>query len=115
MRIHFPRKHACELEPFHIACQRPRIRFDPVGGARVGFRRGHLQELAGVAQAARQAIQTVDDLFEFGALPAEFLGALRVIPDSGLLEFAVYFLQPLVLIIVIKDTSSKSLCAPRDL
>jgi hypothetical protein len=54
-------------------------------------------------------------LFEFGALPAEFLGALRVIPDSGLLEFAVYFLQPLVLIVVIKDTSSKSLCAPRDL
>jgi hypothetical protein len=115
MRIHFAGEHARELEPFHVACQRPRIRFDLVGGACIGFRRGHLQKLAGIAQAARQAIQTLDHLFEFGALPAEFLGALRVIPDSGLLEFAVYFLQPLVLIIVIKDTSSKSLCAPRDL
>jgi len=54
-------------------------------------------------------------LFEFSALPAEFLGALRVVPDSGLFEFAVYFLQALVLIVVIKDTSSKSRCAPRDL
>jgi hypothetical protein len=60
-------------------------------------------------------IQTADDLLELRALAAEFLRAIRLIPDAGLLEFAGYFLQALVLVIVIKDTSSKSRCAPRDL
>jgi hypothetical protein len=46
---------------------------------------------------------------------AQFLGAFRIIPDTGLFELALYFLQPLVLVVVIKDTSSKSRCAPRDL
>jgi hypothetical protein len=32
-----------------------------------------------------------------------------------LLELALYFLQTLVFVVVIKDTSSKSRCAPRDL
>jgi hypothetical protein len=54
-------------------------------------------------------------LLQLGALLPEFLGALRVIPNAGLLELALYFLQPLVLVVVIKDTSSKSRRAPRDL
>jgi hypothetical protein len=49
------------------------------------------------------------------AFLAQFLGAFRIIPDAGLFELALYFLQPLVLVVVIKDTSSKSRCAPRDL
>ncbi len=83
--------------------------------ASVAFLGGQLQKLAGIAQAARQPVQAGDDLFEFGALPAEILRALGVVPDTGLLEFAGYFLQALVLVVVIKDTSSKSRCAPRDL
>ena len=91
------------------------VGFDLPGGAHVGLLRGHLQQLVRFAQPASQAIQGADDLFEFGALPAEFLRAFRVVPDSRLLEFARYFLQPLVLVVVIKDTSSKSRCALRDL
>jgi hypothetical protein len=60
-------------------------------------------------------IQAVDGFLELGALPAEFLGPLRVVPDSRLFELAGYFLQPLVLVVVIKDTSSRNRCAPRDL
>jgi hypothetical protein len=60
-------------------------------------------------------IQTDDDLLEFGALLAEFLRALRVIPDARLLEFAGYFLQTLIFIVVIKDTSSRNRRVPRDL
>jgi hypothetical protein len=37
-------------------------------------------------------IQADDDLLEFGALLAQFLRALRVVPDTRLLEFAGYFL-----------------------
>jgi len=43
------------------------------------------------------------------------LRALGVVPDAGLLELASYFLKALVLVIVIKDTSSRSRCVPRDL
>jgi hypothetical protein len=37
-------------------------------------------------------IQTDDDLLEFGAFLAEFLRALRVVPNARLLELARYFL-----------------------
>jgi hypothetical protein len=60
-------------------------------------------------------IQAVDGFLELGTLPAEFLRAFRVVPNSRLFELANYFLQPLVLVVVIKDTSSRNRCAPRDL
>jgi hypothetical protein len=60
-------------------------------------------------------IQARDDLLELRALPAEILRAIRVAPNAWLFELAGYFLQPLVLVLVIKDTSSKSRSAPRDL
>jgi hypothetical protein len=60
-------------------------------------------------------IQGADHLFQLSAFLAQFLSAFRIIPDTGLFELALYFLQPLVLVVVIKDTSSKSRCAPRDL
>jgi hypothetical protein len=37
-------------------------------------------------------IQPDDDLLEFGALLAQVLRALRVVPDARLLEFPRYFL-----------------------
>jgi hypothetical protein len=60
-------------------------------------------------------MQAADHLLELGAFLAELLGTIRVVPDAGLFELANYFLQPLVLVVVIKDTSSKSRYAPRDL
>jgi hypothetical protein len=60
-------------------------------------------------------VQVGDHGLELGPLLAEFLGALRVVPDAGLLEFAGYFLEALVLVVVIKDTSSRNRCVPRDL
>jgi len=74
-----------------------------------------LQQLRAIAQAAGELIQRADDLFEFGPLFAQFLCPLGIIPDLRLLELAGYFLKTLVLIVVIKDTSSRNRCAPRDL
>jgi hypothetical protein len=54
-------------------------------------------------------------MFQLGAFLAELLGSIRVVPDAGLFELAGYFLEALVLVVVIKDTSSRSRCAPRDL
>jgi hypothetical protein len=57
----------------------------------------------------------VDDFLELGALLAELLGSIRIVPNTGLLELAGDFLQALMLVVVIKDTSSRNACAPRDL
>jgi hypothetical protein len=60
-------------------------------------------------------IQAADKKLEFGALLAQFLSAIRLIPDSRLFEFARYFLKAFVLVVVIKDTSSRNRRVPRDL
>ena len=73
------------------------------------------KEFGRIAQAALEAIQAADDLLELGALLAQLLRSIGGIPDSGLLELALYFLQPLMLVVVIKDTSSKRRCARRGL
>jgi hypothetical protein len=52
-------------------------------------------------------------MLEFGALLAEFLRALGLVPDAGLFQLARYFLEAFVLVLVIKDTPSRIPYAPR--
>jgi hypothetical protein len=54
-------------------------------------------------------------LFELRTFPPEVLGPVGVIPNSRLLELAGYFLKAFALVVVIKDTSSRIGCVPRDL
>jgi hypothetical protein len=54
-------------------------------------------------------LQAADDGVERLLLAPQFLGALLVVPDRGILELAGYFLEALVLGIEVKDTSA----APR--
>jgi hypothetical protein len=86
-----------------------------IGRLHVIFCGDEFQQFSGIGQAALQAIETADGGFEFGALFAQFLGTLRVAPNPRLLEFAGYFLETFVLVVVIKDTSSRNRYAPRDL
>jgi len=57
----------------------------------------------------------VNDFLELRALLAELLRPLRILPNVRLLELPDDFLQALVFSVVIKDTSSRTACAPRDL
>ena len=115
VRVHLAGKHALEFQLFDLGGQTIDVRLDffDCRGIRLG--NGQFQEFRGVAQCALQTVEAADDLLEFGPLLSQFLGAVRLVPDSGLLEFSLYFLQPLVFVVVIKDTSSKSRRAPRDL
>jgi hypothetical protein len=54
-------------------------------------------------------------LFQLRPFAAQVLRALGIVPDAGLFELAGYLLEAFVLVVVIKDTSSRSRCAPRDL
>jgi len=64
------------------------------------------EELAGIAEPLADLVETLDDIFELRPFPAECLGALRLVPDVGLFEFAPNLDQALGLAIVVKDTSS---------
>jgi hypothetical protein len=104
-----------EFELFDFQGQARDVGFDFLDGRSIRLGSGKIEELCCVAERTLEAIQAADNLLELGPFPAEFLGAVRGVPDAGLLEFALYFLQTLVFVVVIKDTSSKSRCAPRDL
>jgi hypothetical protein len=91
------------------------VGLDSRRGIEVRFLGGEFQEFRAVAQPARQPVQAADDLFQFGALPAEVLRAFGVVPDARLLELPGYLLEAFVLVVVIKDTSSRNRCVPRDL
>ena len=49
----------------------------------------HVQQIAGVLQAAVDGRQRIDDRFEGFFFFAEVLGALRIVPDGGVFEFGV--------------------------
>jgi hypothetical protein len=115
VRVHLARKHALEFELFDFDCQTIDVGFDFLGRPGVRLSGRKVQQFRRVAQGAPEAIQAAYDLLEFGAFLPELLGAVRVIPNAGLLELALYFLKPFVFVVVIKDTSSKSRCALRDL
>jgi hypothetical protein len=104
-----------ELELLDLEAEAIDVSLDVGSRVHVRLVRDQIEEFRRVAQGALEAIQPADHLLELGALLAEFLRAVRVAPNAGLFELALYFLQALMLVIVIKDTSSKSRCAPRDL
>jgi hypothetical protein len=91
------------------------IGFDFCRRAGVGLGFGEFQKFRAVMQTVGELVERADDLLEPGAFLAELLRAIRVVPDARLLEFAGYFLEAFALVVVIKDTSSRTRCVPRDL
>jgi len=59
------------------------------------------------------AVERVDDRFEGLLFLAELLGALRVVPQLGVLELAVQRFEARLLAPVVKDTSAARPCAKR--
>jgi hypothetical protein len=104
-----------KFEPFDRRRQTRGVSLDLLGRAGVGLFGRQFEQFSGVAQTACQAVQVADHSFQHRSFFSEFLRAVRVVPDAGLLELASYFLKALVLVVVIKDTSSRSRCVPRDL
>ena len=115
VRIHLAGKHALEFQALDLPSELCDVGFDLGGRAGVGLRLRELQQFCAIAQTARQLIQSIDDGVELSALPAKFLRPCWIVPDRGLLEFTSYFLSTFLLVVVIKDTSSRNRCAPRDL
>jgi hypothetical protein len=104
-----------ELEPLHFRGESGGVAFDFDGGPRIRLLRRKFEQLARLAQPPGDPVQTLNDAFQLRPLPPEFLGAVGIVPNTGLFEFPSYLLKAFVLVIVIKDTSSRNRCVPRDL
>jgi len=104
-----------ELQAFHFRGESSGVPFDFVGRPGIGLVGRDLQQLSRVAQPPADPVQTLNDALQLRSLPSQFLGAVSIVPDAGLFEFPGYFLKPFVLVFVIKDTSSRNRCVPRDL
>jgi hypothetical protein len=106
VRVHLAREHALELELLDLAVDALEVGLDGPGRAFVGFGLGEVEQLARLGQVRGEPVERGDDAVEPGALAAEFLGPLRVLPDGGVLEFAQDLGQPLTLAVVVKGTPS---------
>ncbi len=73
-------------------------------GVLVVLHLGQFEQFAGAGQAVGHAADAVDDLLQRGALAAQRLGALGVVPDVGAFQLAVYFFETFDLGIEVKDT-----------
>jgi hypothetical protein len=113
--VHLAGKHALELQLLDFPREPADISLDLGDRAVIRLRRREVEQLARIGERRLEAIEAADDLLQLGSFPPELLRPIGLIPDTRLLELALYFLQPLVLVVVIKDTSSESRRAPRDL
>jgi hypothetical protein len=84
VRIHLAGKHALKFELLDRAAQVRDVGFDFAGGALIALFGREIDEFPRVGESAREAVESADDLLEFGALPAEILRAFRLVPNTGL-------------------------------
>jgi hypothetical protein len=75
-----------------------------LGGALVVLHLGQVQQFGGAGEPGGQAPDAVDDLVQRGALAAERLRPLRIVPDIGAFQFAGDFFQTFDLEVEVKDT-----------
>jgi hypothetical protein len=106
IRVHLTREHAAELEAGDNLLKPVEIINDFADCGVVIFFDGHIKEFAGIGQTGRNLVESCDYLLECCALLPKGLGALGLIPDTRLFEFALDFSQSLSLALVVKDTSS---------
>ena len=99
----------------HVGLKALRVALDVARGSLIVLRLGELQQLGGVADALGGAIDLPDITAQACALASEFLRAGGIGPYEGVLQLARYFLEALLLEIVIKETPVARRYALRDL
>ncbi|OGA16002.1 MAG: hypothetical protein A3H32_13665 [Betaproteobacteria bacterium RIFCSPLOWO2_02_FULL_63_19] len=81
-------EHAPEFQIGHVLFNRGDVGFDRDQGGIVAFRAREREQVGGIAQPSVDAAYRCDGAFELFFFAPQFLGALRVLPDVGVFEFA---------------------------
>jgi len=79
------------------------------------FRLHEVQQFQGIGYPGGDPVELDDYRLEPRTLPPQFLGTLGRVPDAGVLQLAVYLLEPFLLVLVFKGTPSAPTGAARGL
>jgi hypothetical protein len=113
MRIHLAAEHALELEPAHGSLEARPLLLELDRSRLVAFGFCHGEQLEGIARAIAGAVEVGELGAQADAFLAQLLGAPRLRPDLRVFELAAYFFEAITLVIVFKETPSRSRRAPR--
>jgi hypothetical protein len=102
--IEFASEHAPKLETLDRLLGSVEIALDVAEQLLVTFGASQIKKLVSIRQRLFQRRDRGDDVAQRCAFAAEILRALRFRPYLRILELALYFLEPLVLDVVVKDT-----------
>ncbi|KJS74550.2 MAG: hypothetical protein JL55_22885 [Pseudomonas sp. BICA1-14] len=111
IRVHLVAEHAAEFELFEDSAQTVQLGGHVINSALIIFFDRHVEQVARVGKSAIEVIDGFDNLRQGGAFTAQALGVFRLVPDVGVFEFAVYFDETIMLLIVVKDTPELTGCA----
>jgi hypothetical protein len=108
MRIHLPVEHALELELAYFALEPLGLPGDVARSGLVVVTLGEIQQLTGVGDALRGAVDGGQLRGQPRTFSAQLLGARRIGPDTRILQLQAYLLQAFLLAVVLKETPSRS-------
>jgi hypothetical protein len=97
-------EHALELELAHPALEAVRIPLDFGSGRLVVLAFGELEQLGGIGNGRRRAVQLFELRGEPGAFAAELAGLVGVLPDGWIFQLARYLFEAFLLGVVLKET-----------
>ncbi len=105
------REHGLDLARLDLARQRADRGLGLVDDRLVALFLAELDQADIVFERLRDALHGLDAVLEALALPHQFLGFLRVVPEGGVLGAHVQVIKSLQRLIPVKDASSAGLCA----
>jgi hypothetical protein len=115
VRIHVATEHALEFQLANPGLDLAGIARDLARRFLIVLGLGQFQQFTGVARRIQRAVKISDFAAQPGALLAQLLGAIGLVPDGGVFQLARYLFEPFLLQVVFKETPSRRRHAPRDL
>jgi hypothetical protein len=88
VRVHLAVEHALELEATHAPFEPRRFALDVLRGALVVLALGEIEQLRGIGNGVRGAIDLRELRGELRAFAPELLRLVRLLPDGRVLELA---------------------------
>ena len=105
-------EHAAELELLKDLLEAPELLGCLIEGRLVVILLRHVAEQLHILAAFLKFLDAAGDFLELGALLSELLCLLWIVPYLWSFKEACYFLKPLELAVVVKDTPSLNLSLP---
>jgi len=102
--VHLAAEHALQLEPANPFLEPCGVTLDVPRRAFIVFALGEVEELRGVGDGLRGAVQLLELRGEPGTFAPQLLRLVGLLPDGGVLQLATYLFEAFLLAVVLKET-----------